>query len=110
MEFAMFQAAASRTIEQQATESDTIAYILASATEEMGEIAGTVREYFRTGKVDRAQLIDDLADAQWYLSAIAALFGLDLDEIAEYAVNKIERRARVTKIESEIARRIGRSE
>jgi NTP pyrophosphatase (non-canonical NTP hydrolase) len=106
MDFSVFQGEAAETIDQLSTRGDTIAYILASAAEEMGEVAGTVRAYFRTGCVDHEQLTDDLADLQWYLSAIAVLFDLSLEEIAQYSLEKVQRRQHVAAIEYKVASRM----
>jgi len=108
VDFAVFQGEAAQTIDRLSTRGDTIAYILASATEEMGEVAGTVRAYFRTGEVDQEQLLDDLADLQWYVNAIAVLFGLSLDEIAQYGLKKSQSRQQIASMEYEVAAKMRR--
>lgn len=60
---------------------------------EVGEVVDLLKKFFFHGhEVDSERLKSELGDILWYVSAVASLFNLDLQEIAQYNIEKLEKR------------------
>lgn len=95
MNFADYQAAASRTLIQPATTvADGLVPILGLAGE-VGELVNEYKKYLRDGKA-RSRIADrvaeELGDILWYTAATASSFGLELANIAEANLSKTRER------------------
>jgi NTP pyrophosphatase (non-canonical NTP hydrolase) len=61
--------------------------------DEAGEVAGAIKKaVFHEHGVDRAALIKELGDTAWYLSALCTVLGVNLSEVFERNVAKLEAR------------------
>ena len=59
----------------------------------VGEVVDLLKKFFFHGhEVDSERLKSELGDILWYVSAVASLFNLDLQEIAQYNIEKLEKR------------------
>ena len=60
---------------------------------ESGEVAEKVKKLLFHGQVSsREEIAAELGDCLWYLSQLARLFNLGLDEIAELNIQKLRKR------------------
>jgi NTP pyrophosphatase (non-canonical NTP hydrolase) len=70
-------------------------------TSEAGEIADKLKKYYRDTKRGVAAydalkdgLVGELGDVLWYVSQLAAFLQVDLQEVAEMNIEKLESRAK----------------
>lgn len=60
---------------------------------EAGEVLEIMKKGHRPGKeVDVTHLKEELGDVLWYIAALAATYGLDLEEIAQENIAKLKKR------------------
>jgi len=59
---------------------------------EAGEVAEKVKKHIRDGVLNVDDLKKELGDVLWYLAAIAADLGLNLDDVAESNLQKLRSR------------------
>ena len=60
---------------------------------EAGEVADRVKkELFHGHAIDHAAMKKELGDVLWYLSALACLYGLTLEEVAQTNIDKLRKR------------------
>lgn len=67
--------------------------------EEAGEVAGLFKRFFRRDKIrkdeerfNRENLIEELGDVLWYLTAICSTHDITLEEVWNHNVAKLEER------------------
>lgn len=61
--------------------------------EEAGEVASILKHGYWAGEeISRERIAEELGDELWYLAALATTFGLDLSEIAERNLEKLNKR------------------
>lgn len=103
------------TMEEYASEAmnyaiypDALIYPMLGLQEEVGELSGKLKRYFRDNEYDvsmdnpmvemsaelRLDMAREVGDALWYLTAIATDLGYSLDEIASLNLEKLEDRKR----------------
>lgn len=81
-------------------QGDNLAYPALGLTGEAGEVADKVKKLIRdAGGVlsgdRREEMIKELGDVLWYLSALATELSVDLDEVAQKNIKKVvDRKAR----------------
>lgn len=60
---------------------------------ETGEVVEPIKKLIFYGTpIGRTQMVEELGDVLWYLTNIASEYGLYLDEIAEYNIQKLKKR------------------
>ena len=67
-------------------------YISLGLVAEVGEICGRLAKAVRDGNLDRPLLKKELGDAQWFIAAMATLYGWKLGEIASENIIKLKDR------------------
>ncbi|MFN8583074.1 MAG: MazG nucleotide pyrophosphohydrolase domain-containing protein [Gemmatimonadaceae bacterium] len=91
--FESYQRDASRTLNASLTPADQSLDAAAGLAEEAGEILALIRkDRFQGRALDREQLIAELGDALWCLTAVTTAMGLSLGDVA--AANLAKLRAR----------------
>lgn len=71
--------------------------MVAGLTEEAGEVAGLFKRELRNLPKDqerctREHYVEELGDVLWYLIGVAITHGIDLQELWDYNVKKLEER------------------
>lgn len=99
MDFATFQKKVKET-SIYPNQGNNVAYAALGLAGEAGEVADKVKKIIRdahgtlTPKA-REEMIKELGDVLWYLAAVANELSVDIEEIAQRNVDKVEdRRAR----------------
>lgn len=60
---------------------------------EGGEVADIMKKHLHHGhELDREDLVGELGDVMHYLSGVAKMFDISLQEVAEYNINKLSKR------------------
>jgi NTP pyrophosphatase (non-canonical NTP hydrolase) len=93
MTFDEYQAAAARTTNPSLDAEERLLDAAAGLAEEAGEVLGLVRKHAFQGRaLDRAAITEELGDALWCLSMVAAQLGLTMDEVARGNIRKLRER------------------
>lgn len=73
---------------------DPFVHFVLGLTGEAGEVANIVLKSQRDGSppMQVSDLLDELGDTLWYLTALAALYGYTLEEIAQLNYEKLSER------------------
>lgn len=93
MKFREYQELAKRT----ANDGNEKKYKMANYSMGLSGEAGEVTDYlkkvvFHGHSMDREKLKDELGDVLWYLSNLAELMDIDLDEVASHNIDKLKKR------------------
>jgi NTP pyrophosphatase (non-canonical NTP hydrolase) len=89
MTFNEYQAAAALT----RSETCNTVYVAAKLPIEAGEAAQhAIKEKFHGKPIDLHALIEELGDTLWYVSQLAADYGLSLEAIAQINIEKLRKR------------------
>ncbi|MBP3038087.1 nucleoside triphosphate pyrophosphohydrolase family protein [Bacillaceae bacterium Marseille-Q3522] len=92
MDFRKYQQLAGRTANGKPGDDLLVNFAL-GITGEAGEVADIVKKYrFHGHPLNREDLIGELGDVLWYVSQIAQLAAIGLDEIAESNIAKLMKR------------------
>jgi NTP pyrophosphatase (non-canonical NTP hydrolase) len=86
-------------------DSAKYSYATLGLTSEAGEVAGKIKKYFRGdyASIDeiKPQLIDELGDVLWYITALAIELDTTLDHIKQVNQEKLLNRLQKNKIHGE---------
>ena len=89
MTFDEYQKLAGRT---RGEDCDTV-YVAAKLPIEAGEAAQlAIKQHYHGKMADLAEMEEELGDALWYLSQLAADYGLSLEDVADANSRKLEQR------------------
>lgn len=73
-------------------QESAIGYCALGLAGEAGEVANNVKKIVRD-KVDKtAAIVDELGDVLWYIARLADELGVDLSDVVDFNVEKLERR------------------
>jgi len=62
-------------------------------TSEAGELIGHIKHVvFHKWNLDKAVVLEEMGDTIWYITALASILKISLDEILEYNLLKLEER------------------
>ena len=73
---------------------------------EAGETADKVKKILRDkngliSEVDKREVVKELGDTLWYISAISSYLGVELEEVAKQNIDKLESRRRRNQLHGE---------
>jgi NTP pyrophosphatase (non-canonical NTP hydrolase) len=89
-EFDRYQQEATRTLNRSLSTSERMLDAAAGLAEEAGEVLALVRKHlFQQRPLDREQLLAELGDALWCLSAIATVTEISLGDVARHNLAKL---------------------
>ena len=93
LNFFTYQEKSKRTMNMALPEKDQLNNYVFGLVGEVGEVVDLLKKFFFHGhEVDSERLKSELGDILWYVSAVASLFNLDLQEIAQGNIEKLEKR------------------
>lgn len=88
-----YQKRAYFSIKPHESEKDEVLNWVIGLAEEAGEVASILKHGYWAGEeISRERIAEELGDELWYLAALATTFGLDLGEIAECNLEKLNKR------------------
>jgi len=96
LEFSDYQAQASKTAIYD--EADVVTYPALGLVSEAGEVAGKVKKIMRDQKgqfmlpENRAAVGKEIGDVLWYIAALCSDLGLDMSDLAQDNLNKLNSR------------------
>lgn len=93
MKFSDYQKRSYTALQEHESEKDRILNWTVGLAEEVGEILNLVKHQCWGGEdINKGELIKEIGDVLWYLSALASVFNIDLGEAALLNVKKLEKR------------------
>ena len=93
LSFLIYQEKSKRTMNTALETKDQLNNYVFGLVGEVGEVVDLLKKFFFHGhEVDSNRLKSELGDILWYVSAVASLFNINLQEIAQGNVEKLERR------------------
>jgi len=96
LQFSDYQTQASQTAIYD--EADIVAYPALGLVSEAGEVAGKVKKIMRDQKgqfllpENRAAIGKEIGDVLWYISALCTDLGLDMSDVAQQNLDKLNSR------------------
>lgn len=88
-----YQKRAYFAVQPHESKKDEVLNWVIGLAEEAGEVASILKHGYWAGeKIGKERVAEELGDELWYLAALATTFGLDLSEIAEKNLAKLQRR------------------
>lgn len=93
MNFEQYKPLALRTVKSLGNENSDLMHMAAGVSGEAGEVIDLVKKTFAYGKpLDRDHLIEELGDLYWYYNGLLALIGVEMSEVLEKNIAKLEAR------------------
>jgi len=93
MQFNEYEKLAMRTANTKATKDMKLANFGMGLSGEAGEVTDYLKKVvFHGHELDKQKLKDELGDVLWYIATIANIAGIELNNIAEYNVEKLKKR------------------
>ena len=88
-----YQASARRTVPSDAARTELIANFALGLVCEAGEAGDVIKKHlFHHHGLDRDDLVKELGDVLWYLSNVAGMFDITLEEVAQTNIDKLKKR------------------
>ena len=77
--------------------ANNIPYVALGLTSEAGEVAGKIKKWIRDSdsdisRLDKMAIADELGDTLWYATMLAQLVGINLSDIAQSNLDKLDSR------------------
>lgn len=92
MDLSRYQKLASRTINPELDGLDTMRHGLFTLSSETGEVLGLFQKEYQGHPLEREHLVKELGDCLWAIAEICTSCDLDMSEIAETNIEKLEAR------------------
>jgi NTP pyrophosphatase (non-canonical NTP hydrolase) len=93
MHFGEYQKLAKRTANDKNEQKYKLANYSMGLSGEAGEVTDYLKKVvFHGHSMDTEKLKDELGDVLWYLSNLADVMGIDLDEVASRNIDKLKKR------------------
>lgn len=93
MNFYEYQKKAMRTANYDLSDNDQLVNAVMGLTGEAGELANEVKKFmFQGHDFDKQKLIAELGDVIWYAALACESMSIDLEDVAAYNIEKLEKR------------------
>ena len=93
MDIREYQEKAKRTVNTNLQDDDQLSNLCMGLCGESGEVVDYLKKYLYHGhKLEKEKLFEELGDIMWYLTNIATLFKLPMDNILDVNIKKLEER------------------
>ena len=93
LSFFVYQLKSERTMNTSLLLKDQLNNYIFGLVGEVGEVVDLLKKFFYHGhEVDSNRLKSELGDILWYVSAVASLFNINLQDIAQGNIEKLEKR------------------
>lgn len=93
MELNKYQEVALRTHNTNQNQSESLTNYALGLTGEAGEVADNIKKHiFHGHELNKDDMVKELGDVLWYISSLASMCEVTLDEIAGHNLNKLAHR------------------
>ena len=93
MDIIEYQARVLRTIDRRLTKKDLLSNLCMGLAGESGEVVDYIKKCMYHGhKIEMDKVVEELSDVMWYLTNIATLFKIPMDNILVANIKKLEER------------------
>lgn len=93
IEILEFQTKSIRTMDHGATEEQQISMMAMGLSGEVGEVIDILKKHLYHGKeLDVDHLAEELGDVMFYLTNLATIFDLPMEDVLQENVEKLEKR------------------
>ena len=93
MNFEYYKPLALRTVKSLGNENSDLMHMAAGISGESGEVLDIIKKTFAYSKpLDRAHLIEEIGDAMFYVNGLLELIGVEMSEVLEKNIAKLEAR------------------
>ncbi len=93
MDFYSYQKISSMTLNMKGNQALRFSHLAMRLAGESGEVVDYLKKtYFHDHPLDKEKMIDELGDVLWYISSLAFVHDVDLEDVAEYNIQKLEKR------------------
>ncbi|MCD8797399.1 nucleoside triphosphate pyrophosphohydrolase family protein [Mammaliicoccus sciuri] len=93
MELNKYQEIALRTHNVEQNMSEALTNYALGLTGESGEVADNIKKHiFHGHELNKDEMVKELGDVLWYLSSLASMCDVTLDEVAGHNLNKLSNR------------------
>ena len=93
MDIMEYQEKAKRTVNTNLQDDEQLANLCMGLCGESGEVVDYLKKCLYHGhKIEKEKLFEELGDIMWYLTNIATLFKLPMDNILDVNIKKLEER------------------
>ena len=87
-----YQRLSRRTQNETLSQEDKRRHALFGLCSEVGEIHSLFQHEYQGATVDKEKLISECGDAMWFLCELLDGYGVDLEEVLVYNIEKLRRR------------------
>ena len=93
MDFYSYQEISRRTLHMNDNQNLTVSNLAMGLAGESGEVVDYLKKIYHHGHIlNKQKIMDELGDVLWYVSSLAYVHDIDLEEVAEYNIEKLEKR------------------
>lgn len=93
MDIKEYQEKATRTVNTRLSRKDQLSNLCMGLCGESGEVVDYLKKcIYHDHKLEKEKLFEELGDIMWYLTNIATLFNLPMDNILDKNIKKLEER------------------
>ena len=92
MDFEQYQKQAYVAIQSHENNKEEIMHWAIGLGEEAGEVLSVVKHKYYGNQYDVEELVGELGDVLWHVSALCAASGISMQDVAEYNIAKLQHR------------------
>lgn len=89
MDLKEFQNKAARTINWKLTSEQLKCHAALGCASEAGEIAAIVQKFYQGHEIQKEKMAEEIGDCLWFLAETCTAFGLELSDVAEKNIEKL---------------------
>lgn len=92
MDIKDYQSKSYMAIQTHANNKEEVMHWAIGLGEEAGEVLSVIKHKYYGGQFDIEDLVAELGDTLWHIAALCTACGLDINDVAEYNIAKLQHR------------------